>query len=72
MPEQAMMSITVTVAPRLAGGLDALAAKHLSGGPSSERDRPARTIINNTSTGDVHGTLFQIGNVGSINTYDGR
>jgi hypothetical protein len=69
-PEQVKLSIAVTVAPRVAGGLLALVTKYLV---QQARETPAegrRTTVNKHS-GTVHGTLFQIGNVeGNVNYRD--
>lgn len=74
-PERTAMSITVTVAPRVAGGLQALVGKHLTNTPADrapEDHRAARRTIVNSSYGDVHGTLFQIGHVENMNRYGDR
>jgi hypothetical protein len=73
-PEQPTMSIKVGIAPPLADGLHALAQKCLTSGtaePKPQSHGTARKAVTNTSTGAVHGTLFQIGNVeGSVNYRD--
>ena len=63
MPEQPTMSIKVAVAPRIAGGLHALAREHLARDPAAEK--PARTgsTVTNTISGTVHGRVYQGGDV---------
>lgn len=74
MPEQPTVSIKVVIAPHVAGGLHALVQKCLSSAASEPRPKGhgrAHKVITNTSTGPVHGTLFQIGNVeGNVNYGD--
>ncbi|MEU3646403.1 hypothetical protein AB0E59_23695 [Lentzea sp. NPDC034063] len=62
MPEQMKLSITVTVAPWSAGGLLGLVTKYLVK-PARETQAKGRPTVVNKSSGPVHGTLFQIGNV---------
>jgi hypothetical protein len=69
--EQTAMSIKVTVAPEIAGGLAALAAKHLRSAPAAP-EREGRPTISNKLVGDVHGTVFQIGTVRNMTTREGR
>ncbi|MDX8052505.1 hypothetical protein SK571_24240 [Lentzea sp. BCCO 10_0798] len=75
MSEQTAMSIKVTVAPHISGGLAALAGKHLRAAPAeaAPKDRGrGRTTISNKLVGDVHGTVFQIGTVKNMNMPEGR
>ncbi|MCR3749590.1 hypothetical protein [Lentzea californiensis] len=79
MSELTAMSIKVTVAPQISGGLAAVAGKHLSRAPAgtdrNDRDDDrgkGRTTISNKLVGDVHGTVFQIGTVKNMNMPDGR
>ena len=70
MAEQVTLSITVAVAPRVAGGLLALVTKYLVQQARETPDKSRRTVVNKHS-GTVHGTLFQIGNVeGNVNYRD--
>ncbi|MFJ8963177.1 hypothetical protein ACIRG5_27700 [Lentzea sp. NPDC102401] len=62
MPEQMTLSITVTVAPRMAGGLLGLVTKYLAKQAGETRGKDRTTVVNKSS-GPVHGTLFQIGSV---------
>ncbi len=75
MSELTAMSIKVTVAPQIAGGLAALAGEHLRDTPAEAapkgRDK-GRTTISNKLVGDVHGTVFQIGTVKNMNMPEGR
>ncbi|MCP2198484.1 hypothetical protein [Lentzea flava] len=66
MPEQPTLSIKVTVAPQVAGGLEALVRDVLARAAAKEKakgPRKARQPITNRAESTVHGTLFQIGNV---------
>ncbi|MGW4212897.1 hypothetical protein ACWEIJ_33275 [Lentzea sp. NPDC004789] len=72
MPEQPTMSIKVEVAPRIIGGLHALARKHLT---DAAAKKPARTkaVNKNSVSGAVRGTVFQIGQMyGQVNDHEGR
>jgi hypothetical protein len=73
-PEHPTVSIKAVIAPQIADGLHALAQKCLASGTSEPEPKDhgkARKVITNTSTGTVHGTLFQIGNVeGNVNYRD--
>jgi hypothetical protein len=72
-PEQPTMSIRVTVAPQIAGGLHALARKHLTRAAAAKK--PARTggATTNNISGSVRGTVFQIGNVyRQVDDHEGR
>ena len=74
MPEQTTLSIKVEVAPQVAGGLAAFVQKLLADTvrelKRKERDASRATVVNKSS-GTVHGTLFQIGNVeGNVNYRD--
>ena len=74
MPEHPTMSIKVVIAPQIADGLHALARKCLTSATAEPKPKDhgkARKGITNTSTGTVHGTLLQIGNVeGNVNYRD--
>ncbi|MET8759649.1 hypothetical protein [Lentzea sp. NPDC004782] len=73
MPEQPTLSIKVTVAPQIAGGLHALAREHLTRAPAAKK--PARTggAVTNTISGVVHGHVYQGGDVqGPLNLNWGR
>jgi hypothetical protein len=73
--EQVAMSIKVTVAPHISGGLAALAEEHLSRDPAeaAPKDRTkGRATISNQLVGDIHGTVLQIGTVKNMNTPEGR
>ncbi|MDT7786888.1 MAG: hypothetical protein QOF58_5307 [Pseudonocardiales bacterium] len=76
MPEQPSISISVSIAPRIANGLHALVQKTLSDAAPQVKpkdDRRAGDKIVNRSDGPVHGTLVQIGKVhGDVNDYRGR
>ncbi|GHH47812.1 hypothetical protein [Lentzea cavernae] len=71
MSELTTLSITVTVAPPSAGGLAAFVVGHLPAAAPKERGEGRRSVVNKM-TGDVHGTLFQIGHVNNMNLPDGR
>ncbi|GAB2859005.1 hypothetical protein [Lentzea nigeriaca] len=60
MPEQPTMSIKVTIAPQVAGGLEALVRDVLS---RAAKERKSARPVRNRAQGTVHGTVFQIGNV---------
>jgi hypothetical protein len=72
-PEQPTLSIKVAVAPQIAGGLHALAQEHLTRALAAEK--PARTegSVTNTISGNVHGHVYQGGDVhGPLNLNWGR
>jgi hypothetical protein len=69
--ELTTMSITVSVAPPVLGGLSAFVVQHLPSVRPKGRGEGRRSVVN-TMHGDVHGTLFQIGNVNNMNLPDGR
>jgi len=69
--ELTTLSITVTVAPPSAGGLAAFVVGHLPAAAPKERDEGLRSVVNEV-TGDVHGTVIQIGRVRNMNMPDGR
>lgn len=71
MSELTTMSITVAVAPPAPGGLSAFVLRHLPSAPPKGRGEGRRSVVNKV-TGDVHGTLFQIGHVNNMNLPDGR
>ncbi len=76
MPEQPAISITVTIAPQVAGGVHALVRKTLAEAAAQappKDSRKAPRTITNSQTGTVRGTLFQIGNVeGDIHHHGNR
>jgi len=64
-PELVTLSITVTIAPQVAGGLAALVGKSLAKAAPEKpkkRERTGDTYVNKSS-GVVHGTVIQIGRV---------
>ncbi|MFI6097827.1 hypothetical protein ACIA8G_19895 [Lentzea sp. NPDC051213] len=63
MPELTTMSITVTVAPAVAGGLYARVQTAMIRAETAKRRGRTGDIITNTNSGPVRGTLFQIGKV---------
>ena len=66
MPEHVVISIKAGIAPEVAGGLHALVERVLTSVAAQQqaKDAPAaRKKIVNSNTGNVRGTLFQIGNV---------
>ena len=69
--ELTTMSITVAVVPPVLGGLSAFVLRHLPSTPPKSRGEGRRPVVNKM-TGDVHGTLFQIGHVNNMNLPDGR
>jgi hypothetical protein len=75
-PEQPTMSIKVSMAPQIAGGLHSLVQNLLTS--ASEIKTPkgrgsSDGSINNEISGTVHGTVFQIGRVnGDMNDNRGR
>jgi hypothetical protein len=64
-PELVTLSITVTIAPQVAGGLAALVGKSLAKAVPEKPKKPKRTgdTYVNKSSGVVNGTVIQIGRV---------
>ncbi|MCX2949786.1 hypothetical protein [Lentzea sp. NEAU-D7] len=69
--EQTAMSIKVTVAPQISGGLAALAEKLLRA-EATRKDRGKGRKTSNKLVGEIHGTVLQIGTVKNMNMPDGR